>query len=106
MEASSFILMSSELVCRRELAAPILTLMELKSTSRKRSSASMQKSLKPVAYFASKRSVNCFGSFELHNNVLFGFLKKGAQLIIFLLKMVKTSVLFDNVNLELFNEVS
>ena len=35
------------------------------------------------------------GSFELHNSVLFGFLKKGAQLVILLLKMVKTGILFD-----------
>ena len=34
-------------------------------------------------------------SFELHNSVLFGFLKKGALLIILLLKMVKTGLLFE-----------
>ena len=46
-----------------------------------------------------------FESSELHNSVIFGILKKGAQLIIPFLKIVKTGVLFDDVILELFDEV-
>ena len=46
-----------------------------------------------------------FGSSELHYNVFFGLVKKGTQLVIPFLKVVKMSVLLKNVSSELFDEV-
>ena len=46
-----------------------------------------------------------FGRSELRHSVLLGLLKKGAQLIILFLKVVKTSVLLNDVNSKFFDEV-
>ena len=46
-----------------------------------------------------------FGSSKLHYRVFFGLIKKGTQLIIPFFKVVETSVLLNNVNSELFDEV-
>ena len=45
------------------------------------------------------------GSFELLNSIFFGYFEKGVKLVIPFLKMVKTSILFDDVSLKLFDEV-
>ena len=46
-----------------------------------------------------------FGSSKLHYRVFFGLVKKGTQLVIPFLKVVKMSVLLKNVSSELFDEV-
>ena len=46
-----------------------------------------------------------FGSSELQHIILFSLLKKGTQLIIPFLKVVKTSVIVNNVSFKLFDEV-
>ena len=46
-----------------------------------------------------------FGSSKLHYRVFFGLIKKGTQLVIPFFKVVETSVLLNNVNSELFDEV-
>ena len=45
------------------------------------------------------------GHLKLRNCVPFSLFKKGAQLVVLLLKMVKTSILLKDVHLELFIEV-
>ena len=45
------------------------------------------------------------GSFDLLNSIFFGYFEKGVKLVIPFLKMVKASILFDNVSLKLFDEV-
>ena len=46
------------------------------------------------------------GRLELCNCVLLCLFEKGPQLVVLLLKMVKTSILFKDIRLELFIEVS
>ena len=72
--ASSSMLTSSELVWRRELVAPILSLMELKSTSGMRSSAPLYENFWSQQHSLCLKISILFGSFELHNSILLAFL--------------------------------
>ena len=61
------------------------------------------KVFKPSPVVVVQQISELFRSSELHYRVFFGLVKKGVLLVISLLKVVKMSILFNNVSSELFN---
>ena len=99
MMALSSIFISSKLVCRRELEVVPQRGINLRKVFYSFHSEIFKAHFVVGVQQISKR----FGRLELRNCISLGFFKKGTQLVIPLLKVIKMSILLYGISLQLLN---